>query len=47
MPQKPVSQHLWMVNMLKGPQNSLNLHGSIFVNFFDRYEKKAAEKNMI
>ena len=40
----PVSEHLWTVNMLKGPNDCLNLHGSIFVIFFDHYEKKSAPK---
>ena len=30
-----VSEHLWRVNMFKCPKDFLNLHGSIFVRFFD------------
>ena len=26
----PVSEHLWTVNMLKGPNDCINLHGSVF-----------------
>ena len=31
---RPVSEHLWRVNMLKGPKHWLNFHSSFFVNFF-------------
>ena len=31
-----------MVNIIKGPKNCLNLHGSIFVIFFDHFEGKSA-----
>ena len=34
-PRSPLSEHLWTVNMLKGPKNSICMHGSIFVIFFD------------
>ena len=34
-PRSPVSEHLWTVNMLKGPKNSIYMHGSIFATFFD------------
>ena len=37
-----VSEHLWTVNMLKGPKYYLILYGSIFVIFFDNSEMKAA-----
>ena len=40
----PVSQHLWPVNMLKGPKHCLNLHGRILVTFFDHSERKSAQK---
>ena len=43
----PVSGHLWTVNMLKGPKHCLNLHGSIFVRFFDHSEKKISLKNSV
>ena len=33
MPKSPVSEHLWTVNMLKGPKDCLNLHGSILSYF--------------
>ena len=39
----PVSEHLWTVNMLKGPKHFLNLHGSILVRFFDHSEKNQLE----
>ena len=39
-----VSENLWTVNMLKGPQHCLNMRGSIFVNFFDHSEKKSAQR---
>ena len=40
----PVSEHLWTVNMLKRPKHFLNLHGSIFVIFFDHSERESAPK---
>ena len=46
MPKSPVSEHLWTVNMLKGPKDCLNLRGSIFVMFFDHSERKSAPKIM-
>ena len=42
----PVSEHLWTVNMLKGPKHCINLHGSIFVIFFDHSERKSARKTL-
>ena len=39
-----VSEHLWTVTMLKVPKDCLNLHGSIFVIFFDNFEKNQLEK---
>ena len=39
-----VSEHLWTVNMLKGPKECLNLQGSIFVIPFDNSERKSARK---
>ena len=38
---RPVSQHLWTVNMLKGAKHCLNLQGSIFVKFLDHSERKS------
>ena len=32
MTKKPLSEHLWTVNMLKYPKDCLNLHGSIFLS---------------
>ena len=43
-PKIPVSEHLWTVNMLKGPKDWLNLHGRIFVIFFDRSKRKSPQK---
>ena len=40
----PKSEHLWTVNMLKGPKECLNMHGSIFVIIFDHSEKKIRPK---
>ena len=37
---KPLPQHLWPVKMLKRPKDCLNLHGSIFVIFFDHSKMK-------
>ena len=42
-----VSEHLWTVNMLKGPKECLNLQGSIFVIPFDNSERKSARKPLI
>ena len=41
----PVSEELWTVNVLKSPKPFLNLHGSIFVRFFDNSEKKISPKS--
>ena len=30
--------------MLKGRKHFLNLHGSIFIRFFDEFERKSAQK---
>ena len=38
----PVSEHLWIVNKFKDLKDCLNLHGSIFVTFFDYYERSSA-----
>ena len=35
-----------MVNILKGPKECLNVHGSIFVIFFVQSESKSALKIM-
>ena len=40
----PVSEHFWTVKMLKGPKHFFNLHGDIFVFFFDHSERKSAPK---
>ena len=45
MPKQPRSEHLWKVNMLKGPKNFFNLHGRIFVIVFEHSERKSAQKN--
>ena len=39
-----MSEYLWTDNRLKGPKNCLNLHGSIFVIFFDYLERNSAQK---
>ena len=38
------TEHLWIVNMLKGPKDCLNLQGSIFVIFLDHLDRKSARK---
>ena len=43
-PKSPVSEHLWTLNILKGPKHCKNLHGSIFITFFDHSERKSARK---
>ena len=43
---RPVSAHLWTVNMLKWAKDCLDLHVSIFVIFFDHPESKSATKNL-
>ena len=40
----PLSEHLWAVNILKGPKDCLSLNGSFFVMFFDPSDKKSAPK---
>ena len=42
-----VSEHLWIFNMLKGPEDCLNLPISTFVIFFDKSEKKVGSKNSV
>ena len=39
-----MSEDLWAVKMFRGAKQWLNQHGSIFVVFFDQYEKKSAQK---
>ena len=39
-----VSEHLWTVNMLKGPKDCLNLHDRNFLIFFDHSERKNVRK---
>ena len=34
MPKNSLQEHLWTVNMLKGPKDCLNRHGSILWYFF-------------
>ena len=41
-----VSEHLWTVNILKGPKHGLNSQGSFFVIFFDHPQKKSAPKTL-
>ena len=43
-PKNPMSEHLWTVNMLMGPEHCLNLHGSIFGIFFDQLQRKSAPR---
>ena len=44
MPRKHCLRTLMDSQMLKGSKDCLNLHGSIFVVFFDHSERKSAEK---
>ena len=44
MPKKPVPEHLWRVNLVKGPKHCLNMHGRIFVIFFDHSDIELAQK---
>ena len=37
---------LFFNNMLKGPKGCLNLHGSVFVIFFDHPESKSARNTL-
>ena len=46
-PKNRVSGHLRTVNMLKVPKHSINLHGSIFLIFFDQSERKSAQKTLL
>ena len=39
-----VSEHLLAVNMLDAPKYCLNLHGIIFVIFFDHSDRNSARK---
>ena len=41
---RPVSEHLWTVNMLKGPKQYLNLRISSFVIFFDHSQRTSVRK---
>ena len=44
---RPVSEHLWAVNMLRGSKRCLNEHGRFFVVFFDQSETKSPQKNFV
>ena len=44
---RPLSEHLWTVNMFKSPKYSLNLHGSIFVIFLDHSERQSDRKALL
>ena len=41
---RPMPEHLWTVNVLKGPKDCLILHGGIFVIFFYHSERNSAQK---
>ena len=47
MAKKPLSEHLFPVNMLKAPNHCLNLHCSIFIRFFDHSKKKLPPKKSV
>ena len=40
-PKSRVAEHFWRVNMLEGPKHCINLHGNMFVIFFDHSETKS------
>ena len=40
----PVSEHFWVVKMLKAPKQCLNHHGGRFVIYFDDFKTKSARK---
>ena len=42
-----VSEHLWTVNMLKGPKDCLNLQCSIFCHIFWSLRKEMSSKNSV
>ena len=44
MPKKPLVGTLMDSQHVKGPKDSSNLHGSIFLIFFDQSERKSARK---
>ena len=46
-PKSPVSKHLWIVKMLKGRKDYLNLHCSAFVIFFWSLWNKISSKNSV
>ena len=46
MLKKPASERLWTVNILKGLNHWLNLHGSVFVIFFDNSEIKSPRETL-
>ena len=43
-PNSSALEQLWTINKLKGPKHCINLHGSIFVIFFNHSETKWAGK---
>ena len=45
-PKSHVSKHLWIVKMLKGPKDCLNLHGSILFIFFDHSQTKSVPRTL-
>ena len=45
-PKSLMSEHICTVNMLKVPKHCINVHGSIFVIFFEDLEGKTARKTL-
>ena len=43
----PMSEHLWTVNMLKGPKSCLNFHGSIFVILWSPSKKISSKMSVL
>ena len=45
-PKSCVSEHLWRVNMWKGPKHCINLHRSVVGIIFDHFGTKSARKTL-
>ena len=44
---RPVSEHFWTINKLKGPKGCFNLYGSTFVIFFHQFGGKSTRKFLV
>ena len=45
-PKSALPEHLWTVNVLKGPKHFLNLNSSIFLMFFDHSERERTPRTL-